>query len=569
MTPEGNTPVAYSEDRPSCRAVTTTWSTTGWSHGWPSRSARARTRRCPPCRSPSATACRARRSCSTVTHDAGGQSVTRSCVARIAPEPSAVPVFPASTSSCSSGSCRSSARLGRPRAADAVVRAHGRRRRLAVLRDGAGGRRGAARRAPLQLRRLRLYDASPEDQARLQRNAVGILAGIHAIERPARRGRVPGARPPGETALARHLADLRAYYDWVAADLPSPAPGAGVHVVAGPLAEGGGPAAISGATRASATCCGEDFAPRPSSTGRWRRSPPVSRPRLVIFIHQFFEDIAIKMGLDGMPHFLRLDDVAATYTEMTGYEPIDLEWFIAYSAVRHGGRHAPGDRAVRGVRRGRDARRSRRPHPPPGPDRSDPRRPLRLRRGPRLRGGLRPGVVATCDTVAGGIAGGQRNRVRRAWWTDADSGAWRSIPTSSASTSGSPSTSGSGRRGRASSRGCAPGTCSTVTCRRRAVARRRRRARRARVAPRRSGLRRHADRPDARPPGAGAGPGGEDGHQFATRLGTAADLGEEDDSADAVLLMGPLYHLIDPDDRIDALPEARRCCVPVAGSSPR
>ena len=54
----------------------------------------------------------------------------------------------------------------------------------------------------------------------------------------------------------------------------------------------------------------------------------------------------------------------------------------------------------------------------------------------------------------------------------------------------------------------------------------------------------------------------EDGHQFATRLGTAADLGEEDASADAVLLMGPLYHLIDPDDRLDALTEARRVLRP-------
>ena len=54
----------------------------------------------------------------------------------------------------------------------------------------------------------------------------------------------------------------------------------------------------------------------------------------------------------------------------------------------------------------------------------------------------------------------------------------------------------------------------------------------------------------------------EVGHQFATRLGTAAELGEEDASADAVLLMGPLYHLIDPDDRLDALTEARRVLRP-------
>ena len=42
------------------------------------------------------------------------------------------------------------------------------------------------------------------------------------------------------------------------------------------------------------------------------------------------------------------------------------------------------------------------------------------------------------------------------------------------------------------------------------------------------------------------------------RVGDARALGEEDGSYDGVLLMGPLYHLLDRDDRIAALREARR-----------
>lgn len=42
------------------------------------------------------------------------------------------------------------------------------------------------------------------------------------------------------------------------------------------------------------------------------------------------------------------------------------------------------------------------------------------------------------------------------------------------------------------------------------------------------------------------------------RVGDVRDLPCDDDSFDAVLLMGPLYHLTEPDDRVRALREARR-----------
>lgn len=42
------------------------------------------------------------------------------------------------------------------------------------------------------------------------------------------------------------------------------------------------------------------------------------------------------------------------------------------------------------------------------------------------------------------------------------------------------------------------------------------------------------------------------------RLGDARDLPCEDDAFDAALLMGPMYHLTEPGDRVQALREARR-----------
>ena len=49
---------------------------------------------------------------------------------------------------------------------------------------------------------------------------------------------------------------------------------------------------------------------------------------------------------------------------------------------------------------------------------------------------------------------------------------------------------------------------------------------------------------------------------FEARLGTADDLPCGDETVDAVLLMGPLYHLVDGADRLAALNEARRVLRP-------
>src|SRR5206468_4812789 len=46
--------------------------------------------------------------------------------------------------------------------------------------------------------------------------------------------------------------------------------------------------------------------------------------------------------------------------------------------------------------------------------------------------------------------------------------------------------------------------------------------------------------------------------RFAVELGDARSLPAEDGSVDVVLLLGPLYHLVERGDRVQALREARR-----------
>jgi aminoglycoside phosphotransferase (APT) family kinase protein len=55
----------------------------------------------------------------------------------------------------------------------------------------------------------------------------------------------------------------------------------------------------------------------------------------MIFLHRFLDDLAVQLGLPGMPDFMRLADVAAAYESFTGYAPRHLEFFTVYASLRH------------------------------------------------------------------------------------------------------------------------------------------------------------------------------------------------------------------------------------------
>jgi aminoglycoside phosphotransferase (APT) family kinase protein len=56
----------------------------------------------------------------------------------------------------------------------------------------------------------------------------------------------------------------------------------------------------------------------------------------LVYGHRIFEDIAASLELPGMPHFLRRDDVAATYESLTGHTPRDLDFYGTYAALQYG-----------------------------------------------------------------------------------------------------------------------------------------------------------------------------------------------------------------------------------------
>ena len=53
----------------------------------------------------------------------------------------------------------------------------------------------------------------------------------------------------------------------------------------------------------------------------------------IIFAHMVFQELAGLAGLPGLPDVMREEDVRTVYTEHSGVELGDLNWFYVYSGV--------------------------------------------------------------------------------------------------------------------------------------------------------------------------------------------------------------------------------------------
>jgi aminoglycoside phosphotransferase (APT) family kinase protein len=268
--------------------------------------------------------------------DEGGTRTTSPLVARVAPEESAVPVFPTYD-------------LDRQ---FRVMREVGARTAVPVPKvlwsepeaDAIGSPFFVMERVeglvppdvmPYTFGDNWLFDAGTDDQSRLQESSVAVLAGLHRIEDPAG---VFAFMAADGTGLRAHVDAQRRYYEWaVAGSRRSPL----VERMFGwieehwPAAEG--PTVLSWGDSRIGNIMYRDF--MPAAVLDWEMAalaPPEVDVAWMIFMHIAFEDLAATFGLPGMPHFMRSDDVLATYSRLAGYEPRDIDFYITYAALRWG-----------------------------------------------------------------------------------------------------------------------------------------------------------------------------------------------------------------------------------------
>jgi aminoglycoside phosphotransferase (APT) family kinase protein len=182
-----------------------------------------------------------------------------------------------------------------------------------------------------------LSEASAADQARLQDASVQVLARIHGARVSESDIAFLELDHPGDTALRRHLAEQRSYYEWVVAD------GARSPLIERTFAwledhwpADDGDAIISWGDARIGNMMFRDF--EPVAVLDWEMAAVGPREIDVgwmVYLHRFLDDIALQAGLPGMPHFMRLADVAAAYERHSGHAPRDLDFFTMYAALRH------------------------------------------------------------------------------------------------------------------------------------------------------------------------------------------------------------------------------------------
>jgi aminoglycoside phosphotransferase (APT) family kinase protein len=181
-------------------------------------------------------------------------------------------------------------------------------------------------------------EATPAQQQTLQQSSVEVLAALHAIPDAPKVFAFLDEGTQHVSPLRQHVAAQRAYYEWAYSDgLRSPLLEAAFDWLDANWPEQEGPAVLSWGDARIGNMMYRDF--RPVAVLDWEMA--ALAPREVdlgwfIYLHRFFEDIATGFGLAGMPDFLRRDDVAGAYAALTGYTPRDLDFYTAYAAIRHG-----------------------------------------------------------------------------------------------------------------------------------------------------------------------------------------------------------------------------------------
>jgi aminoglycoside phosphotransferase (APT) family kinase protein len=182
-----------------------------------------------------------------------------------------------------------------------------------------------------------LLEAAPEERALLQRASIRIMAELHAIPEPA--AAFPALRPLGGTdALRYHVDQQRDYYRWALAD-----DGIRVPIIERSLTWLGehwprdrGPDVLNWGDARIGNIIYRGF--EPAAVLDWEMAALGPRELDVgwfVFLHRFFQDIAEFFELDGLPDFLRRSDVERCYTELSGWTLRDMDFYLTYAALRH------------------------------------------------------------------------------------------------------------------------------------------------------------------------------------------------------------------------------------------
>jgi aminoglycoside phosphotransferase (APT) family kinase protein len=181
-----------------------------------------------------------------------------------------------------------------------------------------------------------LFTADPGRQRLLQESTVSALAALHAAPDPERNFAFLHFPEAGDTALGRHVAHARAWYDYAVARAGRcPLIERGLSWLEQHWPTDPGETVLSWGDARVNNVVYRDF--RPVALLDWEMAGLGPREIDLAWLvggHQVFQEIAGLFGSAGMPDFLRLEDVAAQYETATGHAVRDIDFYLTYTAVQ-------------------------------------------------------------------------------------------------------------------------------------------------------------------------------------------------------------------------------------------
>jgi aminoglycoside phosphotransferase (APT) family kinase protein len=179
-----------------------------------------------------------------------------------------------------------------------------------------------------------MMDASPEQRAQLQSASVSIVAKLHEIT-PQTHDLAFLAQPAhGASALDQQLGYQRWYYEWARDGVTYPLIERTLRWLDANRPDEG-PTVLNWGDARIGNMLYRDF--EPVAVLDWEMAtigPAEIDIAWMVFLHRFFNDLAEKFELPGIPDFMRRDDVARAYEQMTGRPVRALEWFEVFAALR-------------------------------------------------------------------------------------------------------------------------------------------------------------------------------------------------------------------------------------------
>jgi aminoglycoside phosphotransferase (APT) family kinase protein len=176
---------------------------------------------------------------------------------------------------------------------------------------------------------------SDAERAEMQLNAVRTLAELHTITVDNADLTFLERRKYGTDALDQHLGHERHYYEWAREGKTFPLIERTFAWLEDNRPTLTGPTVLNWGDARLGNMMFEG--PRPTAVLDWEMAsvgPAEVDLAWMIFLHAFFQNMAVTYGFPGLPDFMTRESIAAQYSELTGRPVEALEWFEVFAALR-------------------------------------------------------------------------------------------------------------------------------------------------------------------------------------------------------------------------------------------